>query len=137
MARALFGVGIGAVIFNKDNQVLLLKRADTDVYKPGTWDLPGGKLEKDEDLEDSIKREVKEEANIEIDVIEPFAAYKFLKTSSNVIVVSIKYVARYKSGEVKLSDEHKHWEWFDVGHLPSDAEPNIITWIKKAYQFVK
>lgn len=137
MARALFGVGSDAIIFNKDNQVLLLRRSDDDPWMPGSWGLPGGKLEKDEDPDDAIKREVKEETNLDVDIIQPFSVYKFFKETSGVDVVTIKYLAHYKSGEVKLSSEHKHFAWFAVEQLPDDLDGKIAEWIKNGYELVK
>ncbi|WP_370455116.1 NUDIX hydrolase [Planomicrobium sp. CPCC 101079] len=52
----------GAVViaFNKQNQVLLQHRKD------GGWGLPGGLMELGESLEETAKREVKEETGLEI-----------------------------------------------------------------------
>lgn len=48
----------GGVVWNEDQKVLFIKRL-------GKWDLPKGKLEKGESLEDASVREVEEETNLQ------------------------------------------------------------------------
>lgn len=62
----------GAYIKNSEGKVLLVKS-----YKWGgqIWSVSGGHVELGESIEDSIKREVKEEVGIEIDNVKIFAVY--------------------------------------------------------------
>lgn len=65
-------VGVGAVVV-REGTVLLVKRASEPLK--GQWSLPGGAVEVGETLREAIKREVREETGIEInilDVIEVF-----------------------------------------------------------------
>lgn len=55
----------GAVLLNEKGEILLVKRR-VDPGK-GLWDIPGGFVDLNEDLETSLKRELKEELNIKID----------------------------------------------------------------------
>lgn len=52
------------VLENKKREILLVKRKFPP--KKGYWDLPGGFIQPNESLEESIKREVEEELNIDI-----------------------------------------------------------------------
>ena len=56
-------VGIGVFVF-KDGKILLGKRRNA--HGEGSWSLPGGHLEFNEELEDCAQREVMEEAGIKI-----------------------------------------------------------------------
>ncbi|MCC9136896.1 NUDIX hydrolase [Pontibacter silvestris] len=47
----------------KDGKILM-------IYRLGTWDLPKGKLEKKEDVESGALREVEEECNIQVEIID-------------------------------------------------------------------
>jgi len=58
-------VGVGGVIF-EGASVLLAKRGQEPAK--GTWSLPGGAVELGEKLIDALKREIREEIGIEIEV---------------------------------------------------------------------
>jgi 8-oxo-dGTP diphosphatase len=58
-------VGVGAVIIHHDS-VLLIQRGTPPML--GEWTLPGGMVELGETLQDAVKREIREETNLEIQV---------------------------------------------------------------------
>ena len=55
-------VSVGAIIKNEDNKILMLDRA----YFPFGWACPAGHVDKNEDPEQALKREIKEETNLDI-----------------------------------------------------------------------
>ena len=56
---------VGALIYNDDEQVLLVRtRKWSD-----RWGIPGGKINYNESSENALRRELKEETNLEIDEI--------------------------------------------------------------------
>lgn len=56
---------VGAIIYDKDSNLLLQKRDNIEsIYFPGLWGLFGGACHTDERLDDAIKREVEEELGI-------------------------------------------------------------------------
>jgi len=108
-----FYVGQKALI-DKDGKLLILN----DPYLG--YDLPGGKLQIGEtDFEKALKREVKEETNLEIDVISPFATWYFeipkdsRHPRAGIKVFTISYKCKYKAGEIRLSSEHDNYIWID------------------------
>jgi 8-oxo-dGTP diphosphatase len=54
------------VLHNSKGQLLIAKRQDHQ-FMPGFWELPGGKIEQDESLEDAISRELNEELGVQVD----------------------------------------------------------------------
>ncbi|MDF5722206.1 MAG: 8-oxo-dGTP diphosphatase MutT [Rhizonema sp. PD37] len=56
-----------AVIWNEKGEILIDRRLPTGVMG-GLWEFPGGKIELGETVEECIKREIKEELGIEIEV---------------------------------------------------------------------
>jgi ADP-ribose pyrophosphatase YjhB (NUDIX family) len=58
-------VGVGAVVV-RDGRALIIKRAHEP--RKGEWSLPGGLLELGESLTDAVRREIKEETSLEIEV---------------------------------------------------------------------
>lgn len=59
-------IGVGGVLFNRHQQVLLIKRNQPPAQ--GLWSIPGGKLESGESLVDACRREFYEETNLDIEV---------------------------------------------------------------------
>jgi mutator protein MutT len=58
-------VGVGAIVLDGD-RVLLVKRAHEPLK--GEWSVPGGAVEVGETLEDAVRREVREETGLDIEV---------------------------------------------------------------------
>ena len=103
-----FYVGQKAFI-EKDGKVLV-------IFYSGGVDFPGGKIQIGESSTiDSLKREVLEESNLEIEVGKPFHtwSFQFDKGSKNEgkKVFMVGYRCKHKSGEVRISTEHKSFEW--------------------------
>ena len=59
-------IGVG-VIWNDQKQILIDRRRSEGILG-GLWEFPGGKIETGETIEDCIKREIKEELAIDIEV---------------------------------------------------------------------
>jgi len=83
-------------------------------------DLPGGKIQIGEtDFDESLKREVREETALEIEIGKPFIRwyYEFKPSHRNfgkqVFLVGFK--CRLISGDLILSSEHVRFEWVDKG----------------------
>ncbi|KFC58518.1 hypothetical protein FEM08_27310 [Flavobacterium gilvum] len=81
---------------------------------PLKWEFPGGKLEKNESEIECIKREIKEEINIEIEVVKKLSSsiYDYGTFKINLIPFIVNHIA----GEIKLS-EHKDYKLLDKTQL--------------------
>ena len=64
---------VAAVLYQPDGSYLLAQRPVGKAYA-GYWEFPGGKVEPGESLEDAIKREMREELDIEIVSAHPWLA---------------------------------------------------------------
>ena len=106
----LFCVGQKAFI-GRDGQVLVLNDPIEGL------DFPGGKIQQGETgFSESLKREVREETGLEIEVGEPFTVWynefrdpRHRNYGKKVYLVGFR--CRYVSGEIKLSDEHDKYHW--------------------------
>jgi molecular chaperone GrpE len=118
--KRLFEVPVKAVLI-KDNKILILKRSSKkDNRYAGKYDLPGGAAEYGETVPEAIKREIKEETNLEVEIGPVIQVSDSEKEYSldekgekkmKVYIKGIRVIAYYKSGEVKLNDEHESFEW--------------------------
>jgi nucleoside triphosphatase len=64
-------VNVVAIIHNDTDEILLCKQTSKGVY-PGQWAIPGGGVELGEGLEEALRREIKEEVNLELASSTPF-----------------------------------------------------------------
>lgn len=107
---------IKAVVLNKNNEVLILKRAKNDLFNGGKYDLPGGHIEENESLEDSIIREIKEETGLDavfgeiIDVVEFPQNSPLFKEEKR----GIRCICYVNSDKVRLSSEHSKYKWIPI-----------------------
>ena len=60
-------VNVSAAVIVKDNKYFIAKR-NKDKHLGGYFEFPGGKQDKDETLEQTVIREIKEELNVDITV---------------------------------------------------------------------
>jgi 8-oxo-dGTP diphosphatase len=99
-------------IIEKDGKILIIKRSEKERFFKGIWDLPGGKIRFGEEPNESLKREVREETNLEIEIIKPVRVWTAFKNES-IQLLGITMLCKYKSGKVKLSKEHIAYEWIE------------------------
>ncbi len=95
------------------NKVLVTQRSNK-MKLPLKWEFPGGKLENEESEIECIKREIKEELNIEIRIIKRLSSsmYDYQDFKINLI----PYVAEYESGEIILT-EHEAFQLLEKQNL--------------------
>lgn len=124
-----FGVATKAVVY-KDGKFLVVKKSKDEDIAPDTYDIPGGRLVFKEELEDALKREVKEEVNLTVDIIKPTNAWSFL-AKDNFQLVGITYLCKFLKGEIKLAKEHVAFEWLTLEEIEKRDFPK---WFKKEFE---
>jgi len=113
------GVCVGAAIFDRET-LLLLRRVDDFA---GLWELPGGSVEVGERLDQALRREVREETGLAVDIGAPFHASTFESTGPGgtpVTVVAIEFLCSVRNGAtgVRLSPgEHDGYAWVRADRL--------------------
>ena len=95
-------VSVAALVTNDEGKILL-------VNSPWRgWEYPGGLIEPGESFEAALRREVREESGVEIEIT------GFVGICKNVArnIVNIDFTARYVSGELTISEESTEVGWF-------------------------
>lgn len=116
----------------KDGDKLLICQRPVGKNLALYWEFAGGKIEKGESAQQALKRECKEELDVEIDVGELYAT---INHEYDDFAVKIHFFnATLKAGERIKIVEHNDARWIDVGQIdefefcPADEE--IINKIK-------
>jgi mutator protein MutT len=104
----------GAILFNSEGKVLVLRRSKTDERRPLQWDLPGGHAEPGEEFEDALRREVHEETGQSIGTSDVRLIYETSGTFPDVRVNWLFFIAQSPSAEVTLSSEHDDFRWVPI-----------------------
>ena len=117
-----FRVAAKSFIINDKNELLLLKRRNNDVMKPGMWEIPGGRLELGEDPHEGVKRETVEEAGIDIDVKQIMDVRHFVR-SDNQTITMLVFLCKALSEKVNLSEEHTDFKWVSMQEAKEQITP--------------
>lgn len=109
-------IAVKAVIRNEEGKVLMLRESITNPVgtNKGQLDFPGGRLEVGERWDDALRREVKEEAGLDVEICEPFAVSEWrpIVNGEQWQVVGIFFFCSVlgKVG-VLLSKDHSDYVW--------------------------
>lgn len=107
---------VGALVTNPRNELLLVRRA-RDPGK-GKWGLPGGFVDRDENAEQALVREVWEETRLEVIETEYLLTFPNQYNYRNVVapVIDLFYVCRVQTLDTLTiaDDELEHFEWTHV-----------------------
>ena len=114
-------VAVGAIVEDDEGRILLVKhKPEKGGFWQGKWICPGGKLELGETIGDGIKREVKEETGLEVELVKPLPAFDRIVKSTDWIdlhVVYIDYVAKVAGGELKADSDVGEALWVEKDEL--------------------
>lgn len=105
------------IIENENKEILLVKRRIEP--RGGTWDLPGGFLKPGENFLDSIKREVKEELGVAIEIGQIIGIYedKYLFQEILNPTLCITVTARIQGGNLKADDDVSDYKYFNINDV--------------------
>lgn len=96
------------IVLNSEGKMLALKAS----YKGKKWDIPGGAVDFSELHMDALKRECKEEAEIDVVDIKPIEVQTSISDEDRSYYLFIGYTARMKEeNNIVLSDEHTEYRW--------------------------
>jgi ADP-ribose pyrophosphatase YjhB (NUDIX family) len=130
--RPLIFVRPSVAIINKLGQILLVK------YQDQSWGIPGGLMELGESVEDCLRREVKEEINLDLKSLRLFGVFSGqelftrLKNGHEYYNVIIGYICSEYEGEIQPDDnEVLEADFFNINEVPDRTNPFIKEQLKQ------
>lgn len=120
-----FTVTVAAMLFDQSDRVLLLEhvfRADEG------WGVPGGFINKGENPEAALRRELREEINVEIEDVKMI----FCRNLGKLKQVEIYFRARVIGDPKPSSFEIKSAQWFALDQLPPNLSNDQRRLIERA-----
>ncbi len=114
------GVGVGALIINDRGQVFLARRGPKARNETGLWEFPGGSVEFGETLAGALRREMREEFGIEIEIGELLDVVDHILLEEGQHWVSPTYLCRITSGDPRILEPEKCSQigWFRLNDVP-------------------
>lgn len=120
---------VGALIFEDTGRVLMIR---THKWS-GLWGIPGGKIKWGESSEDTLRREIKEETNLDVADIEFVLVQDCIHSKEfyrEAHFVLLNYTCRCVGGlDVKLNDEGREFRWVNFNQalaMPVNAPTRIL-----------
>lgn len=116
-------------------KVLVLREASA--YKDGAhygkYDVVGGRVKPGQHFKESLLREIEEETGMKITVGRPFFVHEWrpIVKGEPWHIVATFFECRAESPEIKLSEDHDHFQWIDPQHY---KEANVIENLYPAFE---
>lgn len=127
-------------IIEKDGKILLSQRSLDEKHEPGKWTVPGGKIDITKGdvfniIEKTLKKEVKEEVDLEIeDKVDLIENNTFIRSDGTHVVAMI-FLCKYKSGEAKPSEDTIDVHWITEDEIDNYSfPPNVRGYIEEGFK---
>ena len=108
-------IRVACAIIERDGKVLAVQRSEF-MKLPLKWEFPGGKVDQGESLEQCVVREVSEELNVQITVVQSLPSVNYDYPDFSVTLYP--FICTIVSGEITLH-EHKKLLWLSLHELHS------------------
>lgn len=127
-----------ALILDKNQNFLLLQRADSHPFLAGFYDLPGGTVEHGEDFGAAVVREISEETGLLLTLNDLKVLYATTKLLHGRSYPTLMYLANVGDDEprVTISWEHKSYEWAPLERL-GEVEPQLAETYREALDYIR
>jgi 8-oxo-dGTP diphosphatase len=112
------GIIVHTVIKNKEDKILLIKRASHVEALPNLWDIPGGTLEDGEDPVKGAIREVAEETGLVIDSPSLCAYTSNIDKDKNKHFIRLIFHIKIEPNSITIDpNEHSEYAWINKADI--------------------
>ena len=115
MATKPLGLAASAFINDGNDRFLTLRRSRNSKFFRGQWEVPGGKIDAGESLDDALLREVGEETSLTVVLDRVVGVSEF--ELPHIRVAMLYFAAHTVGGQVRLSEEHEAYVWLPVSEM--------------------
>ena len=130
--ETILTIVVAGVVLEQNGKFLLVQEKQPKVY--GKWNLPAGRVDVGDSLEETAIKEAKEESGFEVELIREIGIYHERATAA----VKHAYEAKIIGGELNFPrDEILDARWFTWDEIKDMGEELRGTWILKAIQEVR
>lgn len=109
--RARFTAGVVGVVQNNRGEVLLVEHV---FHVPDAWGLPGGWMDRDEAPTEALRRELREEMGLQVDVLDPL----LIAPGEHRTHLDIAFLCRAENSVQHLCAELLDYRWVTLDELP-------------------
>ena len=104
----------------RDEWLVLALQRSASTRCPASWEAVHGRIEPDERPEDAAVREVREETGLAVDRLYSITCQPFYLHRAGVVQMAVVFAAFVREdGNVRLGDEHQHYEWLSMADAGS------------------
>lgn len=125
---------VGAIIFNKDEKILILSRKLND-FMGGIDELPSGNMEMGENIQTALAREVKEETNCDLKEILYYIDSFDYKSGSGKNTRQYNFVIKVEKTDEIVLTEHDAYLWLTAEEIFKN--PKITNEVKDIVKIVR
>ena len=123
-------VGVKILLKNPDGKYLLVRRNPKKYPEVGPkWDIVGGRIDAGSTLFENLKREIKEEVNLNYEGEPKLVAAQDILRVPGRHVVRLTYTGEM-SGEPVLDDDHLEVKWFEADEIKNMSEQELDIYFK-------
>ena len=125
-------VGIKALLKNSEGKYLLIRRSSEKYPEVGAkWDIIGGRIDPGTTLLENLKREIKEEVNLDLKALPRLVAAQDILKVAGRHVVRLTYMGSIE-GEPKITDtDHSEWKWFTLKEIKNLSAEELDSFFKE------
>jgi 8-oxo-dGTP diphosphatase len=127
-------VRVPCAVIEHEGRILAGQRSPMLSF-PLKWEFPGGKQEENETDEETLAREIREELNVEIRILQKLPAT--IKDQGWREIILVPFVCELETSDIVLTSEHEQIMWLHPDDLPSlDWTEGDLGIIQSYYQYL-